>query len=129
MKLFGIWGAFQNDIEGISLDFHLQKNVNIEEARKLLVGSVEELLHRINNDVGIRPFLHNYPFTNNNLWFSIGFKDKNNKFVLPPNIAMASLILGKISYGLEDLKEPLLFDEIHEETYEEALKIYQSEKL
>lgn len=127
VSLFGYGGAFMKDVEEIDIDLSVYKFVDINEARKMLVSSVEDLLKKINSDSKIRPYLHNYPFTNKNLTFYLHFYDKNGKEVMPPHISSAGLMFGNIVYSLKNLKDPMLYDDIHQETYDEALKIYKSE--
>lgn len=125
--LFGYGGAFRDDVEEINLSFSTKKNVDIQKARRLIIYIAETLLKKINSNTQIRPYLHNYPFTNNNLKVSIHFNDKNDKAVLPPYLAYVGLMFGEIDYSLQNLQNNLKLDGIHQETYEEALKIYRSE--
>jgi hypothetical protein len=125
--VFGAGGGFMNDVEKINLSFCTQRTVDVEKARLLIISIVEELLKRINADKGIRPYLHNYPFTNENLCITIHFEDKNGDPVLPPNLVFTKVMLGKVSYSTQNLKQPLAMDRIHSETYEEALKIYKAQ--
>ena len=116
------------DVEEIGLSLSTQKKLNLEQTRQLFISLIQNLLNKINSDTRIRPYLHNYPFTSKNLCLSLHFVDKKDDNVLPPYIGTVRLMFGKVFYSLQSLKDEMLFDQIHEETYEEALKIYNSEK-
>jgi hypothetical protein len=125
--VFGAGGGFMNDVEKINLSFCTKRIVDVEKARLLIVSITEELLKRINADKGIRPYLHNYPFTNKNLKITLHFEDNNGNPILPPHLTYAGLMLGEIDYCFQNLKQLLALDDVHVETYEEALKIYKAQ--
>lgn len=126
ISVFGSGGSMMYDVEEISLSFSTQGCVDIKEARKLLIYIVESLLKKVNSDLGIRRYLHNYPFTNKNLSIALCFYDKNGKHIMPPYITCVGIMFGEIDYSLQNLEDPVLLDEVHRETYEEALKIVYS---
>lgn len=128
-SVFAYGGAFMYDVEEIDLSLFIKKCVNLEEARILLVSVVESLLAKINTDPGIRPYLHNYPFTDKDLVIFIHLVDENGDDAMPPNIAMISKLRKSVDFSIkENVEGPLSFRDIHTETYEEALKIYNAEK-
>ena len=112
-----------HDIEKINLSLCTQKKLDLEQTRQLFISLIQNLLKKINSDTRIKPYLHNYPFTSKNLCLSLHFVDKKDDNVLPPYIGMVRLMFGKVFYSLQSLKDEMLFEHIHEETYEEALKI------
>jgi hypothetical protein len=124
---FGYGGAFMHDVEEIDISLCTKRIVDVEKARLLIVSITEELLKRINTDEGIRPYLHNYPFTNENLSITLNFRDKNDDPMLPPFLTYTGVMYGKVGYALQNLKQPLAVDYVHRETYEEALKIYKAQ--
>ena len=118
-----------HDVEKINLSLCTKKRLNVDEARQLFIPLIEKLLSKINTDTNIKPYLHNYPFTSKNLCISLRLEEKNGKKVERPYIADVRLMFGMVFYSVEDLNDDMLFEHVHEETYEEALKIYNSEKV
>ncbi len=120
-----IGGSMMGDIQAVALGFVSYKALNVDEARKLYVNIVEEYLHRVNCNEEVRPYLHNYPFTINNLEFTIRFSHPNGKriadnehvahmfFIKSRNL----LFYTSYDYKIDD------FQDLHKESYEEALKI------
>lgn len=122
LYLYGGGGQLMNDVQKISLSFMIEKHVNVDEARRLYVKYAEPFRQMVNEDRKIRPYLHNYPATINELDFSLGFLDNDFQQVCPRNIVHVFHANGKICYyAYNSIK-------VHHETYEEALKIVQDEQ-
>src|SRR4051812_32005648 len=66
LSLAGTGGRMMDDIQMMMMGFNFYKIVDIETARQLLTYSVQEYLSDINSNEKIRPYLHNYPFTEEN---------------------------------------------------------------
>ena len=71
LYLFGRGGGMIDDIKTISLTFLSYENKNIENVRLEIVQNVENLLIKINESIEVRPYLHEYPFTPNVIYFCI----------------------------------------------------------
>ena len=97
---------------------------NIQQARELVAYCAEIFLREINNSEKIRPYLHHYPFTVNDIEVRITGSSKNNSINKNSLIAYTSLIKRKIDYCIRDER----LKSVHEETYEEALEILNREK-
>ena len=121
-----IGGSMVYDVKMVALGFVSYKALNVDEARKLYVNIVEEYLHRVNCNEEVRPYLHNYPFTINNLEFTIRFSHPNGKRIADGHVAYMSFIASRnlIFYSSYDYKIDD-FQDLHQESYEEALKIVQ----
>ena len=74
----GQGGSCMDNIKRISVLFKKPEKSDIPESRVLLVNCVEEFLRRVNADEDVRPFLVQYPFTNENVHISIGFQKPQN---------------------------------------------------
>lgn len=127
VSVFGRGGGFMYDIEEIDLDFIMQKKVNIDQARKIIVSMVESLLVKINAKKSIRPYLRNYPFTYKNLNISLDFYDSNGKPEKPPNIYSVHLAYGFLDFSIHGFIDKFSRKEILREPYEESLRIYHPE--
>lgn len=76
--LIGSGGKMMNDIQEVFFHFIQLKEVTVDQARALFVRITEDYLQRVNNDQSVRPYLHNYPFTRQNLDFQLGFWKKGS---------------------------------------------------
>lgn len=112
--LIGSGGAFKGDIKEISLTFSINRSLNIETGRRLMVEKAEILLQMINDNNDVRPFLHNFPFTTKNLNLVIsGVKDT----CVLHGASLVTILAGKIYYDDTSYKT------IYVESYEDALQI------
>lgn len=111
-------------IQAVALGFASYKALNVDQARKLYVDIIEEYLHKVNGNEEVRPYLHNHPFTINNLEFTIEFDEPNGRMKSDGHVAYVSFIASRnlIFYSSYDYKTHE-FQDLHEESYEEALKI------
>lgn len=125
LYLYGAGGQLMNDIQKIALDFEIQRHVNVDEARRLYVKYAEPFRQMVNADRKIRPYLHNYPATINELKFSLGFLDNDSQQIYPPNIVYVFHANGELFYTARHLNSSI---DVHHETYEEALRIVQDEQ-
>ena len=133
--IYGLGGSSdEGGIKTINITVAKLGPGSLKEGRKLLLFLVDDLLKRYNDDIDMRKFLINYPFTPTHLAYGISYmkptgrswvfdKEKNQE----DQIALIDVFSEKISYNikLSDKIEP--FVEIHSETYEEAKKIVDDE--
>lgn len=108
------------DVKGYDLHYEAKKNLHVSEVRKLYVNTMENLLKKINNDPILRPYLHTYPFTIENVSIMISFHTSAGKSVSSQYVALVSCLNGNIFYRnyVNDK-----FNNIHKEPYAEALRI------
>lgn len=126
IQIFGKGGGMWGDIKKFSYCFDSNEKPSIEEARIKIVRIVEDLLEKVNADIKIRPFLHDYPFTSQNVLMQVAFVDKNRCFVDPPYIALVMLKKGILYYSFSSDKR-WGFEDVYEESYDEALRIYHEQ--
>ena len=67
LTLIGIGGRMMDDIQMMAMSFNYYQEVNLEQARELLIYVINEYLSDINNNQDVRPYLHEYPFTSKNV--------------------------------------------------------------
>jgi hypothetical protein len=123
--LLGIGGLFGDKIEKFNLSYQVEKEPNITEARRLLVMGVETFLSQINHSSHTQPFLLEIPFPPQRLKFGLSFTNSEEKPIADNSIVFAMLLNGRISYYIDG---PIHCEEVHEETYEEALEIVNRER-
>jgi len=127
LELDGFGGAMMHDIQKFNLSFASPETPHLEEARKLFIETAENFIRKVNDSPEIRPHLHEFPINYSNLELQLGF-DKSKS--MPPSekcIYYISVVKGKIRYRGYDSEKGELF-KIHEELYEEALKIVQESR-
>ena len=125
LRASGTVGQMMGDIQLMGVDFHYYHLVNLQEARKLITYATQTFLKNVNDNKEIRPYLHNYPFTAKNIEITIFVSEPNGQHPAQGDIEVISLRNGTIVY---ELTAPSKFEPwpvLHEETYEEALKIVE----
>jgi hypothetical protein len=126
-EVFGTGGAMTTNVKSVFVSYVSNKNVGLEEARKIYISVIENLVKEYNNDKEIRPYLNDYPFTYNNIDLHISFKNKGN-YIGNKKIAFILKAKGIIYYDIFDEKLDDFID-IYQEPYEEGLKIINQNKL
>jgi hypothetical protein len=127
LQLIGSGGRMPEDVEAMIVHYVSYDKHNVESARRLLVKGVEGLILETNLDKKIRPFLHNYPFTHRNVDFTINFYGSDGSFMNKPYLSGVCLLEnGNVYYNVWNAESRKLED-FHDETYEGALRIVQTE--
>lgn len=123
---WAVGGSFRGTIRLIDRGYRTQKFRfdSIEQARFFIVKITEKFLQPFNENKEIRMYLHNFPFTAENLLFSVTFTDANQQPLLPPYIAKVLNPGGKLIYYQWDTTTNW-YKEIYSEPYAKALTIYQ----
>jgi len=121
IHLGGSGGSFNGgSINFISWHFSSNEKITQSDARKMIVMITEGLKQIYDNDIKVRPFLKNYPFTNQNLDLMIGFR--SNDKIIDHNLSLIRLENGMIYYfyytGEVDTNKCV------KETYQEAKQKY-----
>ncbi len=121
----GISGGMMGLIQRMGMVFDYNKSVSLEEARRLAVYAMGKYRKDINASKEIRPYLIEYPFPIDRLKISISFyKDDSLSQVDADQISTIFLFGDIVQYCLPSKGESIV---LHQETYEEALKIVQEE--
>jgi hypothetical protein len=118
----GFGGGMEKGLKVMMLALEAPEAFDIRKGREMIVECAEIYLNAINNNLKIRPYLHNYPFTYKNIEIEIYESSKIKK----SQIACANLKRGKIYYCIEiDSHMEISF----EEPYENAVKKLKEEKV
>lgn len=126
LKLVGTGGGMMGDIQAMHMSFHYYQEVDIKTARELLVYVIDEYLTAINSDENLRCYLHNYPFTTQNIEIRIWFYKPNRTKHDLDKIYYISAIDGVVNYYLK--VPPHSRIALHTETFEEAQLAVQLQK-
>ena len=120
-------GAPDGCMDHITLRYESKREhpYTLEEARELYVKCVEKLLRYINEEyTAIHPCLCKYPADIENLHFSLAFVNANGKSFQDGSPEYISNCKHRIHYRKKQEGVDGYLD-LHEETYEEALRIVQ----
>ncbi|CDZ81076.1 hypothetical protein BN1013_01604 [Candidatus Rubidus massiliensis] len=113
-------------IKEFTLSFQKKGILTKEECRKLVVSMGLDFLHLINTNKEVRPFLYKYPFEPKDICINLFIRDEKENYVEHPNISIADLLLGNLSYETKIVNyETDTFKKIslEKESFEDALKI------
>jgi hypothetical protein len=124
LTIIGDGGSMMDDVKMLALSFNCDQPRNIEEARKLTVNCMNMFLENINKNESIRPYLHNYPFTEKNIEIMIFFRDKNEYRPAPPLIANITSTNGVIYYYIDKNNR---YSDFHSESFSNAVQILQNQ--
>lgn len=130
MFVSGIGGAEKDGIGLISITFSRYCDpLNVENGRRVLVDCVQEFLSAINQDELLRPYLRDFPFTPANLEIDILSYTTEGKLIFDPHLEVVSEYKGTVIYRTRDPDDRYKYKLDISESYEEALKIVQNEKM
>ena len=119
----GTGGQMMGDIQAMEIVFQYFHLVNLEESRELLVHAIRTFLKNINDNKELRPYLHNYPFTTKNIEIMIWILQPDGNYPPQGSIEFIALKKNILSYKLVQPAKFADWPILHEETYEEALKV------
>ena len=93
--------------------------------RELLIKSAQELLDQVNKNNDIQKHLKEPPFTIKNIQIIIYNHDKDGREIYDPGISTADMSRGILTYQTVDSTDTFKYKNEYEESYEDALKLYQ----
>jgi hypothetical protein len=125
LELLGTGGGMIDSIKCMGLHCRYRGRLEIKEARRLMVESVELFLSNINEHEKVRPYLCAHPFPVSGIDLMLAIKEENGSRVPSDQLSLMIAMNGDIWYHNKDPKMDYV---IHRERYEEALAIVQKEK-
>ena len=119
MQLYpcGTGGGCMYNIRMLALSCDYYKEIDIEEARKLLVQAGILFLKTANENEKARPYLANYPFAVKNIELRFFIAKKNGEYSRD-KLSVISLVDGILRYKISPSLPELIT--IYEETFAEA---------
>jgi hypothetical protein len=136
MKKKGYWvemtggGMMDGVVDQIDVGFAIVGKPTVEEARLQYVAIAEAFLSKINHNAEIRPYLIEYPATIKVFDLHLSFR-KTNTSTAPVEgkevVAYMFTSKGITYYSYYDSTCALKFQDLHEEPYEEALRIVREQ--
>ena len=123
LQCIGTGGGMMSNIQRMAISFQFFHEVDLDEARELIVTTTSEYLKAINGSKEVRPYLENYPFGLENVEVMIWIKEPDGHDVPFDQIAQVTLARGMISYYSYKYDPGNSYQTLHRESYDEALKI------
>lgn len=116
----GVGSRMMDQIKALALSFNYYKELDIEEARELLLSAGKVFLDNINSNERIRFYLYNYPFKPENIQIRIFIKNRGGSLIERDKLAVAAMVDGILEYDISSSDTQCL-KTIYRETYEEAV--------
>ena len=125
-----IEGADAQFYKEIGIEFMVFRIITKDEGRKMLVEGVEELLHELNSNPQLEPYLQPYPFTVANVQISIFSYHPDRTKAYYPDIISFTAYSGKVRYVTDSPQPQYKYKQFteEEESYEEAVEIVHAQK-
>ncbi|KAF3362706.1 Uncharacterized protein PHSC3_000693 [Chlamydiales bacterium STE3] len=113
-------------IRELCLSFDMEGPVPKKTLRKLLLAISQDLVQLVTANEEIQPFLFEPPFTVKNVQVIL-YVNRKGYDVFDPDIAVAEISRGNLSYRTLDPDNDRRFKQFIKETYEEALEAAQED--
>lgn len=115
-------------IRELCLFFNTKRSLAKKELRKLLILIANDLLSQVNSTNEIQSHIANFPFNEKNVQIIIYNYDENRDDLYDPEISVAEMSQGTLSYLTDDSLKKYSFKNKYTETYEEALNLLSDDK-
>ncbi len=126
LRACGIGSGAMDQIRMLAISFYYYNEVDIEEARKLVMVAGTTFLEEINSNEKIHSFLQNYPFTPKNIQIAIFLRNPDGSSPSADKLSVISMTHGVLTYRARHSDGGRL-STVFEETFEEAqAKLFQS---
>jgi hypothetical protein len=116
---FGTGSGMMDQIRMLALSFRYYKEIDIEEARELLMAVGTLFLKNINGNDRIRPYLTNYPFRPENIDIAIFLQKPNGSEPDLDKLTIIEMTDGILKYSIRSSETGRL-TRICKETFVEA---------
>lgn len=114
-------------VRKLMLAFDTNRHLSKENLRELLIECNREVLKEVNSNEDIQKYLVERPFTEKNIEIIIYNHDKTGQELSDPDISIAEIVDGVLTYSTLDVGRPLQFKNTFSETYEEALQALKNQ--
>lgn len=126
LLLVGEGGSYMGDIQDIGFSYITYEKMDLDQARRLYIEVTEGYLSRFNENEEVRPYMHTYPFTIDNLQVMLAFENEKREYREEGEIALMCVLRGFLCFEGYD-HEKKKFYRIHHEPYSTAREIAQKD--
>lgn len=126
VRVEGTGGALFKGVGSIWVGFGSDETYDVDQARRHFMILATDLVNRIESNVTIRPYLKDPDHIENAADISISYTNRKLNPNLKRPVVFVFMLKGKIHY-CANAKNHSGFDDLHSETYFEALEIIRRE--
>ena len=101
----------------INIDYWVNRQVDIDEARRIYFRALDRAVELLNESEGIRPYLTYYPANETNVHMMVAFSKSPGVRPDPGYVALVNIAKGRVFY--DGYKDNAYYD-LHSETIPEA---------
>ncbi len=128
MSCVGSGGAMMYQVEYLDLTFSMNRPLDKDEARNIIIDAVDEFLKAVNNDIKLRKFLEVYPYGPKNISVGIMLRNYDGTKLFHPQLGTVGFVNGNVLYLTDDKENSWKYKEEIEESYDEAKRILEEQK-
>ncbi len=126
--LSGTGVSWPNKCNAVAYDFNYEKAATISEGRRIIVNAVEIIIDSAHEVKEFEEYLAQPPFTYKHIMMGISFPPSVFMDQKDPYIELIAIMRGTIRYKIWN-EAAYEYELLHEETYEEALRILDDENV
>lgn len=124
----GSGGSMMHDVKKLALSFNCYHALSVDDSRELIISCANKYINMVNDSAEIRPYLHNYPFTEQNIQVTIFvYVDSNFTKVEPGQVNTVSTVNGRVRFHTRSAEDQYRRETLHEESYAEAVRIVREQ--
>jgi len=123
MRLIGIHEGMMGCVKMMGFRFQVYRPLSKDEARAMVVDSIQDFLADINQDEKIRQYLEVYPFDLNHVDMMIFIDTPDYGTYYYPNLCVVTASRGNIRYSTNDPEKKYSYKTEETESFEDAVKI------
>jgi len=123
LRLIGIHEGMIGCVKMMGFSFQVFRPISKNEARAMVVDSVQDFLTDINQDEKIRQYLEVYPFDANHVEIMIFIKTPDFGTYYYPNLCVVTASRGNIRYSTNDPENKNRYKTEETESFADAVKL------
>lgn len=127
IQLIGVKSSMKDSVKLMGLHFQVNRKLNKDEARSMIVECTQSFLANINQNEAIKKYLQIYPFDSKHIEIVIFIDRPDRGTFYYPDLAIVSVVDGKIEYTTNDSEIKYHYKTREFESFEDAVKILQNQ--
>ncbi len=127
IKVISESAGLADSVNILGLGFQIKSPQDKDTLRSILINCVESFKKKVNENEEIRPYLQNYPFSENNIYVDLFVVDNEGNEAFDPEISSANARKGMVLFFYTDRMNKFSYSRTEKESYEEAYQIVKSQ--